>query len=180
MPKLKRKTNRIRVSSAAQVARKIGLPEAQIANDDFVLTDVSNHSDAEQRHMVRSGEKKTVRRTTKIDQLHKRGIIDKREALACEWYQATYEEQYETRIKIADWGATGGSSDRAYGHWPVGAPLERGLNMYEFAREAINPAFVSMFERVVLHGRPLGKLAITFRSAARSVLKRIEGIVELS
>ncbi len=178
MPRTKPKPSKPKVDPTIALALAT-VPAIQVANDRFEICDVSNHSERDQRHMVRSGQRKTVRRTTKIDQLLKRGILDQREALACEWYQSTYENEYETRVKIADWSATGGSSDRAYGHWPAGLPLEPGLSMHEFARRAISPMVLPMFERVVLHGRPLGKLAITFRQAARQLLQHIEGKVAL-
>jgi len=36
-----------------------------------------------------------------------------------------------------------------------------------------------MFERIVLHGRPLGRLTISFRTAVRQLLDQIEGKVAL-
>ncbi len=163
---------------SVRIAEQI-MPAAQVARGDYEVRDVANYNEADQRHMVRSGERKTIRRTTKIDQLLKRGIINDREALACEWYQSTYENEYETRVRIADWGGTGGSSDRAYGHWPAGTPLDNAESLYRFARQGIAAPFLPLFERVVIHGRPLGKLAITFRHAARQLLSHIEGKVAL-
>ncbi len=178
MPRIKTKPNKPKADPTIALAYAT-VPAIQVANDRFEICDVANHSDGDQRHMVRSGQKKTVRRLTKIEKLHKAGIIDKREALACEWYQAQYEEQYETRVKIADWAATGGSSDKTFGHWPAGALLERGDSWYLWARKSISPMTLPIFERVVIHGRPLGKLAITFRTAARQLLQHIEGKVAL-
>ncbi len=44
---------------------------------------------------------------------------------------------------------------------------------------AISPGLLPLFEKVVLLGRPMGKLAITFRTAARQLLSHIEGKVAL-
>lgn len=179
--KPKRRSHRLRkprVSPADRMAMDL-LPAAQVAQGGYELTDIANDTDADHRKMVRSGERKTLRKLTKIEKLHRAGIIDKRQAAACEWYQSAYEECYEARVKIANWAATGGCSDRAFGHWPAGKFLEPGDNLFAFARKAISPAFLPMFERVVLHGRPLGKLTITFRMAAKRLAERLEGFVEL-
>lgn len=158
-------------------AKFIGVPSAQIRSGAFVLVDIANRTEQDQRHMVRSGEKRTIRRKTKIEKLRDAGVISTKEALACEWYQSAYEEYFETRVRIADWSGTCGSSDKAFGHWPVGMTLEPGDTLVEYARKSISPMFLPLFERVVLHGRPLGKLAITFRMAARQLLEAVEGRV---
>ncbi len=173
------RSTRIREAKPDRIARGAGVPEAQLGRASFTIVDVANHSEADQRHAVRSRQMRTVRRKTKIEKLRDALVISPREALACEWYQAAYEEHYETRVKIADWSATGGCSNRAYGHWPHGTTMKPGTSLLDYARQAINPAFLPMFERVVLHGRPLGKLAITFRTAARQLLEQIEGEVAL-
>ncbi len=172
-------TRRIREPKVRRLAKAIDMPQSQIDRGDYEACDVANRTDADQRHSVRSEQTRTIRKKTKLQKLKDAGIINSRELSACEWYQSTYEEHYETRVRIADWSATGGASDRAYGHWPAGVVLEPGMNMIEFARQGISPAVLPMFDRVVLHGRPLGKLAITFRTAARKLLEQIEGMVAL-
>lgn len=170
---------RKRPDPVARQARAVGVPEQQIRNGGLQLCDVVDFSAADTRKTVRSGERQTVRRQPKLHELYVRGVINIPELLACRWYQAQYEAQYETRVKIADWQATAGTSDKAFGHWPATDTLGPGANMWQLARQSINPAFLPLFERVVLHGRPLGKLAISFRSCARRVLETIEGQVEL-
>ncbi len=114
----KRKTNRIRVSSAAQVARKIGLPEAQIANDDFVLTDVANHTTADQRDMVSLKRTKTVRKKTKLEKLRDAEVLDDEGYRACRWYQDSYSLGYDTIGVVAQYENTGGvsSGQRTFSH----------------------------------------------------------------
>ena len=187
---MRNKSNRLRKPKAdptVKVALSIGIPLSQVANDRFVQCDVVNHTEADHRAMVRAlgtnminqDARRTLRRKPKIDQLRDRGIISDREAKACEWYQITYESEYETKVRIADWEAAGHCSDRAYGHWPVSMDLGPHISMFEYAREAIPPLVRPLFDRVVLHGRPLGKLALTFRMAAKRLLERIEDRVEL-
>ncbi|WP_324807189.1 hypothetical protein SH584_11410 [Sphingomonas sp. LY29] len=167
----KRKTNRIRVSSAAQVARKIGLPEAQIANDDFVLADVSNHSDAEQRHMVRSGEKKTVRKKTKLEKLYDAGLLTLEGYRACRWYQDSYSLGYDTIGVVAQYENTGGvsSGQRTFSHSGTLEQVQARLD-YAFAREGLDSMALSLLDKVVLHGRPIGRLSITFRLAVAKLV----------
>ncbi len=164
---------------ATRIARKIGMPESQVGRQDYVLHDVKNANDSDLSHMQRSGIRKTVRRTTKIDQLRKRGIIDHREALACEWYAAAYAMRYDTTGTTANYGEGGSSPRTDFDHMPKTKAQWEALEHYDLAREAINPRVRQMFDRVVIEGRPLGKLAITFRTAARRLLEHIEGKVAL-
>ena len=172
------RTNKIRKATecpTTKMERTIGgsgLPAVQIGRGLHIIVDAPSFEGEKNK----SGSKaQTLRKLTRIDRLKRAGILDDREAKACEIYHEAFEGHYETRIKIADWSATGGSSDRAYGHWPTSMPLEPGMNMYQFLRAGISPIVLPMFERVVIHGRPLGKLAITFRHAARQLLSRLEG-----
>ena len=178
MPRAKPKPNKAKADPATALAYAT-VPAIQVANDRFEICDVSNHSDGDQRHMVRSGQRKTVRRTTKIDQLHKRGIIDRREALACEWYASAHACRYDTVGITARYGESSGGGCTNFDHLPKGRDQEMAYLHFSFARQAISPMVLPMFERVVLQGRPLGKLAITFRMAARQLLTHIEGKVAL-
>ncbi len=166
-----------RDTPVAKVARQIELASRHLG--DFELADKVAYSSADASAALRSGEKQTLRRTTKIDQLKKRGIIDAREALACEWYHGAHEQQYAAKLKIAQWDAGSASSDKAFGHWPAKAKLGPGQTPYEWARDGIDASKLFLFERVVLTSRPLGKLSITFRQAARQLLEHIEGKVAL-
>lgn len=176
MPKSQR-IKKTRDTPVAKVARQIDL--ASPHHGDFQLADRVAYSSKDASAALRSGEKQTLRRTTKIDQLVKRGILDKREGLACEWYQGQHEQQYEARVKIAQWDATASASEKSFGHWPSKRCLNDNPTLFEEARADIPTTIRPMFERVVLHGRPLGKLAITFRMTARRLLEHIEGKVAL-
>jgi|SRR6185503_7467840 len=173
-----RRLRKTREDPAIRIALAITTPE-QARRGDLRIVDIANHSDADQRHMVRSGERKTIRRQSKVDELRVRGLLDDDEAKACEWYQTTYESEYVARLRICDWEGGSRSTDKAYGHWPAGKYLEPGDSLFEFAREGISPPIRLMFERVVLHGWPVGKLGILLKLAARQVMHRIEGRVNI-
>lgn len=155
------------------------LPAVQAERGGFVLQDIANHTDDDQRHMVRSGDRRTIRRKPKIDELVSRKVIDKREAAACEWYAAAHSMRYDTTGVTARYGESSGGGSTSFDHLPKTREQQEALDNFDYARAGINPAFLGLFERVVLHHRPLGKLAITFRTAARQLLARIEDRVTL-
>jgi hypothetical protein len=129
--------------------------------------------------MVRSGERSTIRRKPKIDELVQRGTISQREALACEWYASAHALRYDTTGVTMRYGTAGGGGCTNFDHLPKSREQEDAYLYFTYAREGINPFFLPMFERIVLYGRPLGKLGITFRTAARELLARIEDKVAL-
>lgn len=155
------------------------LPAGQARPGNFEAVDISNHSDWDQRAMVRSGERRTIRRKPKIDELVHRGIISHREAAACEWYAQAHALRYDTLGITSSYGCVGGRSSSNFDHLPKTREQQDAYENFEYARAGINPFMLGLFERVVLYGRPLGKLAITFRTAARQLLERIEGRVQL-
>lgn len=161
------------------VANEIDLPTAQRVRANLVLVDVVNFTDADQRHMVRQAKRQTIRKLTKIEKLARAGIIDDREARACEWYAAAHAMRYDTTGTTARYGESNGGGRTNFDHMPKTKPQWEALEHYTMAREAICPTIRPMFDRVVIHGRPLGKLAITFRTAAQRLLAHIEGKVAL-
>ena len=169
---------RERKDPTAKIARTI-TTEAQVANGKFILVDVANHADEDQRHMVRSGERQTIRRQPKFMELYRRGVIDKREAAACEWYLDTYSARYDTVGITARYGTYSSSGCTNFDHLPKTREQHDAWVHFNEARSAINPFFLGMFERIVLHGRPLGRLTISFRTAVRQLLDQIEGKVAL-
>ncbi len=175
MAKQRRKTDD---QIALEMARSV-LPAAQAKRREFVLVDVQNHSEADQRHMTRSGQKKTIRRLTRIDKLYKRGVIDQREAAACEWYFRAHSARYDTLGTTANYGESSGAANTNFDHLPKTKIQWEALTHYDMARAAIPAMVRPMFDRIVIEGRPLGKLAITFRTAARRLLDAIEGKVAL-
>ena len=165
-------------SEAERLALQI-LPQGTAHLRAYEAIDVANHTDADQRKMVRSGERRTLRRTPKVIELYRRGQIDKRELLACEWYANAHAARYDTTGITANLGGTGGRSSTNFDHLPKTREQQEAFDSFEYAREGINPVGRMVLERVVLHGRPMGRLAITFRTAVRQLLAMIEGRVKL-
>ena len=178
MPRKSRRIRKGREDPLVKLAKTI-VPEGQVIKGRFEFHDVSNYSEDDQRHMVRSGNRKTIRRKSKIDELIVRGVIDKREALACEWYLKMHTARYDTTGITANLGGAGGRSNVNFDHLPKTRAQWQAYEDFEFARAGINRFILPMFERVVLYGWPLGKLGITFRLAVRQLLERIEGRVQL-
>ena len=174
MARVSNRIKKTRVDPADKLATAIGLPAAQIGRGNLVVRDVVNHNDNDQRHMVRSGHRKTVYRKTKIEKLRDAGIISPREALACEWYAVAHACRYDTTGVTARYGESSGGGCTNFDHLPKNRIQEEALWNFNDARAALNPAFVGMFERVVIQGRPLGRLAITFRTVARQLLAHVE------
>ena len=149
-----------------------GLPTAQTGRGLFLVVDAPTFEGEENR----AGSKaRTLRRRTKIEKLFFADVINKREAEACEWYATRHAARYDVLGVTARYGEQGGGGLKNYCHGPKTREQESAYHDYEFARAGINPRILPMFERVVLYGRPLGKLALTFRLAARQLLARLEG-----
>ena len=146
---------------ATKLARRL-LPEIQHHRGGIVLSPVSNHTDADQRHMVRSGEKNTIRKLTRIEKLHKAGTLNKDEALACQWYADAHALGYDTLGITANYMGAGGrsGSSNVVGHLSRYKAQQEARADYSFAREALAnekvPGFiVHIFERVILEGLSL-------------------------
>lgn len=154
-----------RIDPAIKLARAI-VPAAQVKKGAFKIHDVANRTEADQRHMVRSGEKRTIRRVSHIEWLAKRKLISPRQAAVCEWYQRQHELGYEVSVGVtANYLGAGGG-----GFGPVDL-LARHKAQYEArqnyidARSAVPPMLLPLFERVVLRNGPLARLANSFRYA---------------
>ncbi len=173
---MKSRTRRIRkqrIPEATMIARSI-LPDGQAHEGAFEAIDIINHSDDDQRRMVRSGSRRTIRRLTKIEKLHRAGILDQREAAACQWYAEAHACRYDTTGVTAAYGETGGAARTNFDHLPKTRQQEDAYRNFDAARAVIPPMVRPMFEAVVLFGRPLGRLSITFRATARKLLDHIE------
>lgn len=171
-----RRLRKQRVDPVIKAALGITTPE-QARRGDLKLVDVSNYTADDQRHMERSGERRTIRRQTKIDELKARGVLDDDEAKACEWYHRAHALRYDTLGVTARYGDGGGNSGTNYDHLPKTREQEDAWHNFEYARDGISPTIRLMFDRVVLHGWPIGKLGILFKLAARQLMHRIEGRV---
>lgn len=147
------------------------VPAEQVRLGFYVICDVANHSDSEQRAMVRSGEKRTVRRRTRVELMREAGIITAEQAQACEWYAAAHEVGFQTVGCTANYSGAGG------GGFGSGDLLARyraqaeARENYHYARTAIPPALRDVFETVVLGtGQPPHKMPrndlLRFRMAA--------------
>lgn len=132
------------------------LPESQARQGGLVLCEVSNRSDADQRHMVRSQEKHTVRRLTRIEKLHRAGTLSKHEAQACQWYADAHALGFDTLGITANYGATGGDGSNVYTHLARHKAQQEARADYAFAREAIPALLLPIFERVILEGQAIG------------------------
>lgn len=174
----RQRTSKAKVDPTKALALSI-VPAAQVANGRFERCGVSNHSDADQRHTVRSGERFTIRRKPKIDELVGRNVISEREGMACEWYASAHSLRYDTTGVTMRYGGTGGGGCTNFDHLPKSREQEDAYNYFAYAREGISPFFLPTFERVVLFGWPLGKAGMVFRTAARELLTRIEDKVSL-
>lgn len=149
-----RKDRRLRVDEATKIARLV-LPEGQADRGGFAVADVANHSDSDQRHMVRSGEKRTVCRLTHIERLKRLNAITSEQALICEWYAKQHELGYQTVGCTANYSGAGGGG---FGPSDLLARYKaqaRARDNHIAARAAIPPALRHLFERVVLHGHGL-------------------------
>lgn len=155
------------------------VPAAQVRNGQFEKCDISNHAEEDQRRMVRSGERTTIRRKPKFIQLYERGILNHREAAACEWYSTAHSMRYDTVGITANYCGVGGRSTTNFDHAPKSREQEEALREWSDARSAIDPMLVGLFERVVLHGMPLKNLVLSFKLATGQLLSKIEGRVQL-
>ena len=151
-----RKSRRIRKSRECPVARQakaIGLPAEQHGN--LVICDVANHSEADQRASVRSGETKTVRKLTRVELMQKHGVITPDQAAACSWYATAYEMGFHTVGCTANYSGAGGGG---FGSSDLLARYKEQSEAradYLYARQAIPAHLIGTFEAVVLGiGRP--------------------------
>jgi hypothetical protein len=166
-----------------RLARRL-LPEIQARRGDFRLHDVQNRSEADQRHMLRSEEKKTLQRVTRIDKLRNARVIDAHEAAACQWYADAYCAGYDTVGVTANYGGSGVRSGHLFCHAARYREQREARDNYEFAKQGIPPFLLPLFERVVIegvsiagatnrNGRELHKLTAEFRLAANRLHERI-------
>lgn len=169
----RRGKKRERFTEDVRLARSI-LPEGQARPGVFITVDKANHSD-----MVRSGERKTIRRRPKLDTEPIRKLLSPQQLAVCLWYAEAHAARYDTLGITAQWGGGASSGRKDYCHWPKTRQQEDALANFDYAREGIAAELRPLFERVVIHQRPLGRMRLTFRLAAQQLLERIEGRVEL-
>jgi hypothetical protein len=142
---------------AERIARNI-VPIEQVRRKDYTLADVANHTDAEQRHMVRSGEKKTIKRKTNIQVMVERGVLTREQGRLCEWYAEQHELGFATVGCTANYLGAGGGGFGAMDLLARYAEQANARGNYAFAKAALGP-LAPLFEKVVLtrYGLPWGK-----------------------
>ncbi len=163
-------TRRIREPKVRRLAKAIDMPQSQIDRGDYEACDVANRTDADQRHSVRSEQTRTVRRTTKIQQLVKRGLLNRNEGKVCEWYLHQHTAGYETAYPSANWNGNGGATGwRVFSLSPKYYEQEIARRSFDAARASINPSIVGLFDQVVLHDGPLGRRSLAFKVAVEQL-----------
>lgn len=167
------RTNKIRRAAEdplAKLEREL-VPGIQGKRGLYLIVDAPTFAGEDNR----AGSKaRTLMRKPRITKLKDAGIINEREAKACEWYATRHAARYDVLGITARYGEQSGGGQKSYCHGPKTREQESAYQDYAFARAGISPMILPMFERVVIHGRPLGRLAITFRHAARQLLARLE------
>jgi hypothetical protein len=173
-------------------ARELDLPEAQIRHG-FVLHDVANYTEDDQRAMVRSKKTETVRRKTRIEKLRDRGTISHEHARACEWYSSAHEYGYATIGCTANYS---GMSGHGFGPKDQFARTRQQVEAradYIWARLGIPLILIPLFERVVLNGANLDEASediyagwgkakrievasVAFKEAADALVARLERV----
>lgn len=165
---------RPRVDPVVKLARTI-LPGAQVHKGEFKIHDVANHSEADQRHMVRSGEKRTVRRLTHLEKLHARRAITLEQLRVCQWYADQHEFGFATVGCTANYCGAGGGGMGTMDLLARYAEQLSARENYLWAKSTIARPLVPLFERVVIHQTPINeggrctRLSLSFRLAVRQL-----------
>lgn len=144
-----RRSRKIKTNQAERLAARI-MPAAQVARGGFEIHGVANHTDADQRYMVRSGEKKTVRKLTRIERLARAKIINADQLLACEWYASAYELGFQTIGCTVNYLGAGGGGFGAGDLFSRYSAQAEARENYHYARQAIPRRLLGIFEHVVL------------------------------
>lgn len=132
-----------------KLARLI-LPERQATNGDLAIRDVANHSDADQRASVRSGETKTVRRKTRVELLQLAGIITREQQAACEWYLTAFELGYQTVGCTGNYTGAGGGGFGSTDLFARYKAQREARENFQYAKQAIPQHLRANFDRVVI------------------------------
>lgn len=172
-----------------KLARRL-LPAVQARRGDFTFHDVQNRTDADQRHMVRSDEKRTLRRLTRVEKLQRAGTITRDEAQACQWYADAYSLGYDTIGMTAHYQGSGVRSGGVFCLASRYRAQQEARENYDFAKQGISPFLLPLFERVVIEGltigqatqkagRQLTRYTSAFRLAANQLHGRIAHILPI-
>lgn len=158
------------------------------SSDDYRVVDVANTSDTDQREMMRSKltradaiDTKTLRKRTRLEKLHTRGVIDADQLAACEWYAERHETGFLAGQRVtANYGEGGGGNARGHDH------LARNIAQYHARRDFIRVkacipiAHAAMFDAVVLNGASIAEASgdrnagDEFRACAQTLYERVK------
>ncbi len=146
------KIKRTKDDPVAKVAREIGLADTHLTH--FTLVDVKNRSEADQRHMARSGVKHTVRRKSRVERLLAAKVIDPHQAKAIAWYADQHEAGYATVGCTANYAGAGGGGFGTSDLLARYGEQAEARDNYLWAKSFIPHDLVAGFEAVVLdqHG----------------------------
>jgi hypothetical protein len=177
------KSTEAKVPKLVKLAQTIGVYDAINRPGAYERADVSNHSEDDQRAMVRrrgySKDKHEGRSTLKRRSRFAELGLRQEQAAACEWYADAYAQRYETQGITARYGEGVKSGNPNFDHLPKTPEQEDAGADFGFARSAISPSLLGLFENVVLHGGPIGSRRFGFVVAVDQLLERIEGRVNL-
>jgi len=163
-PKRSTRIKKTRVNTADMLASQI-MPASQAQRGDYELCDVANHTDADQRHMQRSGAKQTLRKLTHIRILAARKVIALEQVGLLQWYADQHEQGYATVGCTANWGGTGGGGFGPKDLMARYGEQQTARENYHFARMSIPPRYRAMFENVVLGALPVARSDVRQRWA---------------
>ncbi len=169
------RSTKIREPKVSRIARRSGVPDAQIANDQFVMHPVKNANDGDLRDMTRSKVTHTVRRKPKLEQLRGK-VLDNRQIEVCEWYLGTHAMAFDTIGITANYGESNGGGNTSFTH--LARYKEQGQARIEFAhaRAGVDSILAPLLDRVVIYGRSIGRLNLSFRRAIDQLVDRVEGM----
>lgn len=175
------KTRRIRKqrNPERELALVIGLPEVQLRRG-FKIVDAQSRTDADHRHAMRSKQVRTLRKLTRTEKLYRAGVIDMEQANACEWFMNAHTLGYDTVGITANYGGARCGGHTGHTHMARNRAQMAARDDYQFARSGISPLLLPLLEGVLLRGRPVGRLGISFRTAVRQLTERVRGQLQVA
>lgn len=182
MPTARSRKIKQRTDPATKLARSFAangiIPAHQAQRGAFTQVDVQNHSDADQRRTVRSGETRTLKRKPKLHKLFDAKVLTLAQVMNCQWYINKHAAGFDTVGITANYGGAGGGGCDAFTHLARNRAQANARHEYAQARASISPMLIHLFEKVVLHDGPVGRLGISFRTAVEQLGRHLAEIGE--
>ena len=150
-----------RLRRIVDVAATAGLPEAQ--RDPGALVIEATVIDDQPRPI-----RETVRKLTRVEKLLRSGVLEKHEAVACEWYAAVHAMAFDTVGCTANYDVGGG------GHPGSGDLLARYASQgearadYHLACEYVPSEYRALFEAIVCRNEAISGVAKAMFDKGRS------------